>query len=396
MASPSIFHIDMDAFFASVEQLDNPLLKGKCLVVGGISNRGVVAAASYEARRYGIHSAMPIFQAKQKCARLVIVPPRRGRYAELSRRIMQILADYSPAVEPVSIDEAYLDITGCERLRGTPADIAMDIKARIRREVGLTCSVGAAPVKFLAKIASDMNKPDGLTLISGREMMAVIDKLDIRKVPGVGKRAFEQLSALGITTLGQVRDLPAGTISRKLGKFGHRLIDLAHGRDDATVGDHGPAKSMSSETTFEQNTLQRSVLETYLLAQSQSVARQLRKHDMVARTIVLKMKTADFRQHTRSHTLEKPAQTSEAIFKAVRTLLDAYALKTPLRLIGVAAAGLQSVRTPVQACLFPEDEEKEDNGKWGQVDRAVDAISDRFGGKAVLRGSLTPTGRKEK
>ena len=395
MASPSIFHIDMDAFFASVEQLDNPLLRGKCLVVGGASNRGVVAAASYEARKYGIHSAMPIFQARQKCAELVIAPPRRKRYAELSARIMEILGTYSPLVEQVSIDEAYLDISGCGRLRGTPFEIATDIKARIRQEVGLTCSVGAAPVKFLAKIASDMDKPDGLTLIEAQEMMAVIDSLDIRKVPGVGKRAFEQLTALGIQTLGQVRTMPESTLAHKLGKFGHRLIELAHGLDGTPVGRHEPAKSMSSETTFEHNTLKRDILETYLLDQSQSVARQLRKHDKVARTITLKLKTADFKQYTRSQTLERPVQTSEAIFKAARTLLAAYSLKTPLRLIGVGASGLQSAKTPVQACLFPETDEKE-NGKWRKVDRAVDAISHRFGGRAVLRGSLTPEGKKEK
>jgi DNA polymerase-4 len=395
MASPTIFHIDMDAFFASVEQLDNPLLQGKCLVVGGASNRGVVAAASYEARRYGIHSAMPIFQARQKCAQLVIVPPRRKRYAELSRRIMGILERYTPLVEQVSIDEAYLDISGCERLRGTPRQIAADIKARIRHEVGLTCSVGAAPVRFLAKIASDLNKPDGLTIITDQEMMTVIDSLDIRKVPGVGKRAFAQLHDLGIRTLGQVRLIPENTLVHKLGKFGHRLIELAHGRDDTAVGGHAPAKSMSSETTFEENTLQRSVLEAYLLAQSQSVARQLRKHDMVARTITLKLKTADFKQHTRSQTLEKPVHTSEAIFKAARTLLSAYALKTPVRLVGVAAGSLQPAKTPVQACLFPETEE-EDSGKWDRVDRAMDAISDRFGGRSVMRGSLTPPGREKK
>jgi DNA polymerase-4 len=395
MATLSIFHIDMDAFFASVEQLDNPLLQGKCLVVGGTSNRGVVAAASYEARRYGIHSAMPIFQARQRCADLVIVPPRRKRYADLSARIMSILETFSPLVEPVSIDEAYIDATGCLRLHGTVRQMAQAIKDQIRQQVHLTCSVGAAPLKFLAKIASDINKPDGLTIIEPDDVLNFIDGLDIRKVPGVGGRAYEALALLGIRFLGQVRDFPIELLTRKLGKFGHRLMALAHGRDDSTVAAHTPAKSVSSETTFDKNTMDRAVLEGYLLSQSQSVARQLRHHDAMARTITIKVKTADFKQHTRSKTLARPVHASEAIFKAARELFSAFTLKKPVRLIGVGASGLQDTRTPTQACLFPETADGDGFHKWEQVDRAMDAISDRFGGKAVIRGSLSPQAAKK-
>ena len=393
MARPIIIHIDMDAFFASVEQHDDPTLQGKCVVVGGDSRRGVVAAASYEARQYGIHSAMPIFQALQKCSQLIIVPPRRKRYAQLSRRIMSILEGFSPLVEPTSIDEAFMDLTGCERLYGSSREMALAIKTEIKRRVELTCSVGVAPVKFLAKIASDMDKPDGLTIIEPDQVPSFIVALPIDKVPGVGGRAREHLIGLGIQTLGQVNHCPPDLLARRLGKFGHRLIALAKGLDDAAVTPIREAKSMSSETTLPADSSDKDALAGYLRVQSQTVARQLLGARMRARTVTLKIKTADFQQHTRSHTMGAPFQASEAIYRAAKALLDHYPLTQPVRLVGVGVGGLQPSHQPVQADLFP-DEQTRRTGKWEKVDKAVDAVATRFGSKAVKRGTFRGAGKK--
>lgn len=394
MASNIILHIDMDAFFASVEQLDDPSLRGKCVVVGGESQRGVVAAASYEARKYGIHSAMPIFQARQKCRTLMIMPPRRKRYAELSRRIMALLRDFSPLVEPISIDEAFVDITGCRRLYGATDSIASAMKNRIFHEVGLTCSVGVAPIKFLAKIASDLDKPDGLTVISPEQMPGFIDQLAIGKVPGVGRQAGRVLSALGIKTLGQVRQCPKNLLIKKLGKFGHRLMALSRGEDPSPVSTHSEAKSISTETTLNQNTFDRELLSGYLLSQSQSVARQLRRKKVRSRTIVLKVKTADFKLHSRSRTLSRPVQSAEKIYQVAMELFRQFPLKQAVRLIGVGAGVLQPVSTPVQAELFPDGRQVRDH-KWEKVDRAMDAVAERFGDAAVTRGKLGRSDKKD-
>lgn len=386
MATLTIIHMDMDAFFASVEQLDDPALKGRCVVVGG-SHRGVVAAASYEARRYGIHSAMPIFQAMQKCPHLVIVPPRRSRYVELSRQIMAILNDFSPLVEPISIDEAYVDITGCRRLHGTVEQTARAIKTRIATQTRLSCSIGIAPNKFLAKIASDLDKPDGLTHIAPDMVAAFIQALPVHKVPGVGRRTQQILTNWGIQTLGQVNQLSEQQLVRRLGKFGYRLLALANGHDDSPVVPESEAKSISSELTLAQDTQDKTLLAAHLLAQSQTVARQLRQHHVRARTVTLKLKTADFQQHSRNRTLSPPAQSSDRIYQTAIDLLKAFELRQPVRLIGVGAGNLQPETTPVQQDLFA-DTVIDQQRQWEKVDRAMDAISNRFGREAVKRGTL--------
>ncbi len=385
MTTPIILHIDMDAFFASVEQMDDPSLRGRCVIVGGPSPRGVVAAASYEARKFGIRSAMPIFQARQRCRDLVIVPPRRGRYVELSRRIMAELRDFSPLVEPVSIDEAYVDISGCRRLHGDPRQTARRIKDRIQSRIGLTCSVGVAPNKFLAKIASDLEKPNGLTVISPEQVPSFIATLPIEKVPGVGRRAYETLQNLGIQTLGQVRGIPEGLLVRKMGKFAHRLLELACGRDPSAVTPYAETKSVSTETTLARDTRDRDILSRHLASQSQAVARDLRRKGVRARTVSLILKTADFRRHSRNRTLDPPVQSAERIYRTVRDLLQAFTLTQPVRLVGVGASGLQPDGIPVQADLFP-DSRKDRDAKWEKVDRAMDAVADRFGKSAIKRG----------
>jgi len=393
--NPTIIHMDMDAFFASVEQLDDPGLAGKCVVVGG-SHRGVVAAASYEARKYGIHSAMPIFQAKQKCPHLVIVAPHRRRYAELSHQIMTILRTFSPLVEQISIDEAFMDITGCQRLHGTPLDTAKAIKAQIEAQTRLTCSVGIAPNKFLAKIASDLDKPDGLTEIAPEQVAAFIETLPIQKVPGVGARAQELLAGMGIYTLGQAKHFSEAQLVRRLGKFGHRLLALAHGRDDSPVVPESDAKSVSSEITLAYDTRDRTVLHSHILAQSETVARQLRQHHVRARTVTLKLKTADFQRHTRNQTLSQPAQSSDTIYQIAVKLLTSFPLSQPVRLIGVGAGNLQPETMPVQQELFANNA-VDQHRQWEKIDRAVDAIAEKYGRYAIKRGTLAQVAQdKEK
>ena len=395
MASTNILHMDMDAFFASVEQLDNPALRGQCVIVGGKSQRGVVAAASYEARRYGIHSAMPIFQAKQRCPQVLIVPPRRRRYVEMSHKVMDILRGFSPLVEPVSIDEAFVDISGCNRLHGSCEEIAKAIKHAIHSRTELTCSVGVAPIKFLAKIASDLNKPDGLTIIEPARVQSFIDTLPIRKVPGVGRRTMEILSDIGIETLGQINGLPDTLLAKKLSKFGRRLRLLAAGCDDTNVVPQRDTKSVSTETTLSEDTRDRKILAPFLLKQSQSVARQLRHIKMRARTVTLILKTADFQRHSRSLTLESASQSSDTIYQTALTLLNDYPLRQPVRLVGVGASSLQPETKPVQMGLFSDDKRVQDC-KWEKVDQALDALTDRFGVHTVTRGSNTELDRRRK
>ena len=381
-----ILHIDMDAFYASVEQLDNPWLKGKCVIVGGTSNRGVVSAASYEARRYGVHSAMPVFQAKQKCPDGIFIPTRMQRYKEVSRKIMAILREFTPLVEPVSIDEAYLDISDSTKLHGDPEDIALQIKAKIKDSVNLTCSVGVSSLKFLAKIASDMNKPDGLTVILPDDVPRFIENLPIQKVPGVGKKTFGQLELMGIKTLGDINRFPKQTLLDRMGKFGKRLLKLAAGIDPSEVTPYSRHKSVSSERTLSRNTSDKEVLKQYLLKQADEVARHMRKSGTRGKTITLKLKHADFRQITRSTTIGNPTQSSKTIYRCAAQLLDEYVLTQKIRLIGVGVSGFASSDTPVQLELFDQNT---DTGKnWERVDRTVERISEKFGSDAIRRATL--------
>jgi DNA polymerase-4 len=381
-----ILHIDMDAFYASVEQLDDPRLKNKCVIVGGTSNRGVVSAASYEARQFGVHSAMPIYQAKQKCPHGIFVPPRMRRYKEVSKEVMALLKDFSPLVEPVSIDEAYMDITGCQRLFGEPQEIAREIKRKIKETVNLTCSVGVAPNKFLAKIASDMEKPDGLTLILPDKVPEFIDSLPVKKVPGVGKKMFRQLELLGIRTLGDVQRLPEKSLLKHLGKFGKRLRTLSSGSDHSPVTPQAPHKSISSERTLAADTRDVNLLKRYLLSQSGEVSKQLRKTGARAKTITIKIKDEDFKTVTRRTTIAIPTQSSKTIYKHAAQLMDDYKITQKIRLIGVGTSGFSSVTASVQMGLFDTHAETQDD--WEKIDKALDSISKKFGKDLVGRATL--------
>jgi DNA polymerase IV len=385
-ASRTILHLDMDAFFAAVEQRDNPALQGRAVIVGGLSERAVVTTASYEARRYGVHSAMPMFQARRKCPQAVIVAPRRERYREVSRTIMGLLGEFTPLVAPVSIDEAYLDVTGCERLFGPPPLLAQRIKARIRETVALTCSIGIAPNRFLAKIASDMDKPDGLTRIAAEEVLAFTAALPVGKVPGVGPATLETLRRLGIRTLGELRKFPDGLLERRLGRFGRRLKSLAFGLDPTPVVPFTPAKSVSSEETLAADTADQALLRNQLLAQAETVGAQLRKMGMRARTITLKLKYADFSQITRSLTLPGATQAADTIFEAAVNLLQAQPLTRKVRLIGVGASHFLPQSAPSQMTLFEDGPDR--NADWEKVDQTVDAIDRKFGRGKVRKASL--------
>ena len=386
-----ILHIDMDAFFASVEQLDKPELKGKCVIVGGRSNRGVVTAASYEARNFGVHAAMPMYQAKEKCPNAIIIPGRMARYKEISKKIMSLLKDFTPLIEQVSIDEAYLDIAGCERLHGKPEEMAHKIKKRIRDTVNLACSIGIAPTKFLAKIASDINKPDGLFIILPENVMEFIEDLPIRKVPGVGKVMHEQLDLMGIKTLGDVKKYSDRMLIKKLGRYGHRLIELSGNIDKSAITPSSVAKSVSSETTLPVNADDKALLKKYLLIQAEDVGRQLRESGLKAKTVTLKVKHNDFKQVTRRTSLVNPTQSSETIYKTAKRLLDEYTIRKKVRLIGVGTSGLVSIDMPEQIELFADlttDPKKED-ANWEKVDETVDSIIRKFGKDAIRKASTS-------
>ena len=390
---PMILHIDMDAFYASVEQLDHPELKGRCVIVGGTGRRGVVSAASYEARQHGVHSAMPIFLAKKKCPQGSFIQPRISRYREISSKVMSILACYSPLVEVVSIDEAYLDITGCGRSQGSPETIAAAIKNAIRREIELTCSVGAAPVKFLAKIASDMNKPDGLTVIQAAEVPGFIDQLPIEKVPGVGAFCRQQLAAVGIQQLGDVNKYPAQMLEQRLGKFGKKLILFAQGIDNTPISPVSAHKSVSSEVTLEKDTLDVPHLKRILLRQAEKVGRELRKKNLKSRTITLKIKHDDFSLVTRRATMKATTNSAEVIYRHAAGLLDQYPITRKIRLIGIGASSVSSTANPTQLQLFEAGIQVDEN--WEKIDRTLDDISRKFGRKAVRRAVLSGSSRDD-
>jgi DNA polymerase-4 len=382
-----VLHIDMDAFYASVEQLDHPELRGKPVIVGGSSNRGVVSAASYEARRFGVRSAMPIFQAKKRCPQGIFVPVRMHRYKEMSNQVMEILETYSPIVEQVSIDEAFLDLTGLERLHGPAERIARRIKEEIRRVTSLGCSIGIAPNKFLAKVASETNKPDGLTIIPTREASKVARGLPVGKVPGVGKKTVDRLEKLKVTHLGDLLRASEAELLKAVGKFTYTLLEFAKGVDDSPVVCHTDAKSISSEETFEENTDEYEVLRKELLVQAEDVGRRLRKYGLKGGTVTLKLRRADFVRITRSISFSEPTDSTNVLYGWALKLLDAVDLSEKFRLIGMAVSGFVRCQSaPAQLSLFAGESRRD--GSWREVEKAMDSITEKFGHEAIKRGSL--------
>ena len=380
-------HMDMDAFFASIEQLDDPSLRGRPVVVGG-DHRGVVSTCSYEARRYGIRSAMPIAEARRRCPHAVYVRPRMRRYAEMSALVRETIAAFSPKVEMASVDEAYLDATGLERLFGPVENMGRRLKEAVRDATGgLTCSVGIAPVKFLAKIASEQRKPDGLFLLEPEKVADFLAVLPVTAVPGVGRRFSEELARLGVRCCGDVSRYGEDFWHRRYGKAGLVLWERAHGEDPREVVPWSPPKSESAEVTLAEDTRDRELLRTWLLRHAERVGASLRRQGLAGRTVTLKIKYADFHQITRQVTLDHRICSTESIYETACAVLDALELSDRVRLIGVGVSGFEA-GGPVQLSLLPTERPEKDEGKRDRLNMAVDALRSRYGGRAVMRGRL--------
>jgi len=373
----------MDAFFAAIEALDDSSLKGKPVIVGGLSRRGVVSTASYEARRFGIHSAMPVFKAREKCPHGIFLPVKMERYKEVSRKIMGLLKDFSPLVEQVSIDEAYLDITGTENLFGCPEDIARRIKERVGKETGLTCSIGIAPNKFMAKVASDMNKPDGLKIISDSEVDQFLSILPVGKIPGVGKRTLEELRRHSVKTVGDLKRFSKEQLLEDFGKFGLRLYNIAKGRDNESVTPDREIKSISSEETLQKDTGDLSKLKDLVKEHAEKVAWRLRNEELKGKTITIKIKFSDFSAFTKSQTIAEATDSSKILRDSAMKLFLDSPIKRKVRLIGVAVSNLDVGKKEAQMSLF-EDPGKTDKNR--KVEEAMDEIRGKFGGKVIERG----------
>ncbi len=385
-----LIHLDLDAFYASVEQLDDPSLRGRPVIVGGTGRRGVVAAASYEARRFGVHSAMPTARARRLCPDGVFMPPRFERYEELSRRVFEIYRRYTPLVEPLSLDEAFLDVTASQTLHGSGRDIALAVKQAVRAETGLTVSAGVAEVKMVAKIASDLDKPDGLTVVEEGTVTAFLAPLPVRRVWGVGPVTEAALRRLGIATIGELARFPEAVLVEKLGTQGSHLRALANGDDPRPVVPDEAARSIGAEDTFEEDLRGLEALWPRLLDQIERVARRLRSAGARGRTVALKLKYADFSLVTRRCTLPEPTDDAAAIAEAIRRDLARADLTRPVRLTGVSVSGLEGEGTGAsgQIGLFEPRPDRRGEGRCDRLNAAIDAIADRHGERAVRPATL--------
>lgn len=378
-----ILHVDMDAFYASVEQMDNPSLKGKPVIVGGtVQQRGVVAAASYESRKFGIHSAMPTSQALKLCPHVILLPVRMERYAELSRQIIKIFNDYTPEVEQLSLDEAFLDVTGSTTLFGSAEKIGREIKNRIKTETGLTASVGIAPNKFLAKMASDLQKPDGFVIITEENKQSILDPLDVSKIWGVGKVTARHLYDYGIRTVEQLRKSPLNYLQSILGNQAEDILLLAQGIDSRPVEASREAKSISAEETFPQDIIDKNVLLEILFKQVEEVAARLREEKLEGKTITLKLRYKDFRTVTRSHTFENQTNVSKTLWREAKSVFEKWYLESAgqLRLLGFGVSGLAQQGSG-QKLLFSEPQDN----KQKKIDEVFDKIKRKYGDDSVQR-----------
>jgi DNA polymerase-4 len=366
-----------------VEQRDRPELRGLPVIVGGSAeNRGVVCAASYEARKFGVHSAMPTSRARRLCPDGVFLPVRMKHYAQIGRQIRAIFLSFTPLVEPLSLDEAYLDVRGCESLFGPAVDIARQLKARIRGETGLVASVGVASNKFLAKLASDLSKPDGLLVAEPAQINTFLATLPVNRIWGVGAKGERRLHRLGIRTIGDLAATAEEVLIDHFGESGRYMWQLAQGHDDRPVVPDREAKSVSTETTFARDIGDRSVLRSWLLGLVEQLGQRLRHAGLAGRTVELKIRTSDFQTYVRSMTLVEPTDVTEVLWQAAREVFERRVQEgwLPLRLLGVGASGLTMHRT-AEADLF--------DGPWHSkqraIDRATDAIRRAFGADAIRR-----------
>jgi DNA polymerase IV len=389
-----IMHIDMDAFFAAVEQLDNPAFRGKPVIVGADPRgRGVVSTCSYEARQYGVHSAMPIREAFNRCPLGIFVPPRGERYAQISRQIMNILAEYTSLVEPLSLDEAFLDLTGSEPLFGPVEEIARQIVARIENEIGLSASVGIAPNKFLAKLASDLRKPKGFVVITRDNAGRILEGLPVSKIWGVGPKTEAALKELGIQTVGMLQRADPQVLIDKFGEMGEDLYQLAHGNDERPVSAGEEAKSVGHELTFQTDSDDRPFLGGVLLWLADQVARRLRRYGLKGRVITIKIRDNNFKTITRRTTLNEPTDFEETIYREARKLAEqAHWGGKKVRLIGISVSGFTK-NEPVQLQLFAEP----DPGAGSELQKlhqTVDQLRDRFGEEIITKGTILQVKRR--
>ena len=391
----TIFHVDMDAFFVSVEELYDPSLKGKAVVVGGQRDeRGVVSAASYEARKFGVHSAMPLRTAAMQCPHAIFVDGHPERYRECSEKVFKVLGSFTPQLEMASIDEAYLDMTGTQRLHGPPLKAAHSLHQRMKAETGLNCSVGIGTSRLIAKVSSGQAKPNGVLFIVPGEEVKFLAPLDVREIPGVGKVMETHLHALGIKKVGDLGKLDDGELERRFGKWGLALAGKARGEDAGGWFDHEvaadlDAKSISHEHTYNEDTANPAQLESTLMRLSEMVGRRLREANFYARTVQLKLRYKDFTTITRAHTLAEPTQLDTEIFEQIRTLFRKnWKQDIPVRLLGVHASSF-TTQAAAQIDLLDGNRQQ----RWKDALTAADKLRDRFGESSVglaagLRGSF--------
>ncbi len=409
MSIKHIIHLDMDAFYASVEVLDNPALKGLPVIVGGLGARGVVSTASYEARARGVHSALPMSIARRRCPEGVYIFPRPWRYKEMSDRIMAVFHRYTPLVEPLSLDEAFLDVTGSLRLFGPAVEIAKRVKAEVREETGLTVTAGVASQKHLAKIASGLNKPDGLTVIPLGGELDFLRPLPLEKLWGVGKVTLEKLKSLGLATVGDLAALERSFLEKRFGKSGGHLWELANGLDEREVEPWMEAKSISAEETFAQNLTDREEIRAALLAQAMTAARRLRRQGFQCRTVTAKFRDGAFKTRVRAQSLPRPTDLRDEIYKAALELYEREAPTLgPMRLLGVSLSRLSRAGAeepeanqatpapkPEQLSLFdvaPEVDpaaERELAARSEKLNQALDQVAGKFGLDAVRPATVS-------
>ncbi|MEV7007703.1 DNA polymerase IV [Streptosporangium sp. NPDC051022] len=380
-----ILHVDMDAFYASVELRERPELRGTPVIVGAPGARGVVLSATYEARRFGVHSAMPMTRARRLCPQAVIIPPSRGKYSEVSRGIMEIFGTFTPEVEPIASDEAFLDVGGARKRLGPPAAIAAMIRERVVREHGITCSVGVANSKFVAKLASQHCKPDGLMVVPADKVVDFLHPLPVAALWGVGERTEQALVRLGIKTVGDLARVPVETLQRDLGQAaGAHLAALAWGRDERRVTPNTPDKSIGAEETFDTDVGDPERIRKELLRLSERVAARLREGGHAGRTISVKLRRADFTTISRSRTLREPTDVARIVYATARDLYAASGLEgVRLRLVGVRVENLRPATEVTRQLGLGERETG-----WREAEQAMDRAARRFGRDAVLPASL--------
>jgi DNA polymerase-4 len=386
-----VLHVDMDAFYASVELRSRPELVGTPVIVGGLGSRSVVLSATYEARSYGVHSAMPMSRARRLCPHATVIPPHSDSYAEASRGVMEVFRSITPLVEPLALDEAFLDIAGAQRRLGTPRQIGELIRARVVDEQGITCSVGVASTKFVAKLASSRAKPDGLLVVPRDEVVNFLHPLPVGALWGVGEKTEEALSRLGLKTIGDIAHTPERTLQRALGQAaGAHLSALSWGRDERSVVPHEPDKSIGAEETFARDIDDPRLILRELLRLSERTAARLRATGHVGRTVSLKVRFADFTTITRAKTLREPTDVARAVYDTARGLYEALGLqRARIRLVGVRVEGLTAAEeTPRQMTMTGGDDE------WRAAEAAADRAAARFGAGAVRPATLVdPTER---